>query len=213
MAPATGPPPPLEHRQGRDRAAREPLRRPLMRIHPRAHLAVSDYSRCLTAEPVNAARIAAVCGGRAFRPRDMPASWARRCAHNASCPVVFLPKKFAAVCERGSPPSCKLPMLFGPDGGGGVFRRGEKISREAWHLVWGRANPYFQPLGVGFASLIRAGVPLRCARTHSRPSRHGELHKATPFFCVETLRFRATIAPFCCVFYRLPILYPVKNRP
>ena len=35
----------LEHRQGQDRAAWELLRLLPTRIHPRAHLAVSDYSR------------------------------------------------------------------------------------------------------------------------------------------------------------------------
>ena len=90
---------------------------------PLARLAGSGYSRCAAAELVNAARIAAACGGRVFRPRGMPASWARRCAHNASCPVVFLPKKFASVCERGSPPSCKHPISLTPIGGGGVLRQ------------------------------------------------------------------------------------------
>ena len=57
-----------------------------------------SFSECLRrawaaakAEPVNAARIAAACGGRVFLPRGMPASWARRCAHNASGPVDFPP--------------------------------------------------------------------------------------------------------------------------
>ena len=182
-------------------------------IHPLARLAVSGYSRCAAAEPVNAARIAAACGGWAFRPRDMPASRARRCAHNASGPVDFLPKKFAAVCERGSPPSCKHPISFTPIGGGGAFRRGEKNSHEGGRPVWGRGNPDFDTPGERFASLIRAGAPPCYARTRPRPRHHSRLHKQTRFFCVETLRFRFTIAPLCCVFYRLSVLYPVKNRP
>ena len=181
---------------------------------PLACLAVSGYSRCAAAEPVNAARIAAACGGWAFRPRDMPASWARRCAHNASGPVDFLPKKFAAVCERGSPPSCKHPISFTPIGGAGVrFGVGKKSRAKDGTGSGGRANPYFQPPGERFASLIRAGAPPCYARTRPRPRHHSRLHKQTRFFCVETLRFRVTIAPLCCVFYRLSVLYPVKNRP
>ena len=149
---------------------------------------------------MNAARITAACGGRVLRPRYVPVSRRHRRAHNASGPVVFTPEKISGVCGRGSPPSCKLPMFPGPDGGGVCFRRGEKISRGGWHPVCGRANPNFQALGVGFASLIRAGAPLRCARTHSRPSYRVRLHKAEPFFCVQVHRFRFTIDPFCCVF-------------
>lgn len=123
----------------------------------------------------------------------------------------LLPKKFPACVDEAPRPAVSPPCSLAPMGAGVCFRRGEKISRGGWHPVWGRANPNFQALGVGFASLIRAGAPLRCARTHSRPSRHGELHNATPFFCVETLRFRVTIAPFCCVFSACLYYTPSKT--
>ena len=129
-----------------------------MPTRPLARLAVSGYSRCAAAEPVNAARIAAAYGGWAFRPRDMPASWARRCAHNASGPVDFLPKKIAAVCERGSPPSCKHPISLTPIGGGGVFQRGEKNLARRMARGMGESKPVFSTPGCR----VRLSDPRRC---------------------------------------------------
>ena len=67
-----------------------------------------SFSECLRrawasakAEPVNAARIAAACGGRAFPPRYAPVSRRHRRAHNARKTPDFCPRKnFSCVWTR-----------------------------------------------------------------------------------------------------------------
>lgn len=115
-------------------------------------------------------------------------------------PPIFAPKKFPVACGRSSPPSCKPPLVPWPRWGRGMFSAWGKNLARRMAPGLGESEPEFSSPGVGFASLIRAGVPLRRVYTHPRPSRHGKLHKAAPFFCVQTRRFRFTIDPFCCVF-------------
>ena len=131
MAPATGPPPPLQHQQGQDRAAWELLRphgpgscaqighnyrtinREPARPGSRCHPGNSRWRRLLSSCSTGNARIAVVCFVRVFRPRYAAASWARTGAHNARKPVQFSSRKISGVCGRGSPPSCKLPYCLG----------------------------------------------------------------------------------------------------
>ena len=178
-----------------------------------------SFSECLRrawasakAEPVNAARIAAACGGWAFRPRDMPASWARRCAHNASGPVVFTPEKISGVCGRGSPPSCKLPMVPGPDGGGGMFSAWGKNLARRMAPGLGEHKPEFSSPG----GRVRPSDPRRCAsvaciRTPA-PKPPQQIAQCKPIFLRSDTPFPVHNRPVLLRLSRLLVLYPAKNR-
>lgn len=124
----------------------------------------------------------------------------------------FTPEKISGVCERGSPPSCKLPMFPGPDVGGGMFSAwGKNLARRMTPGL-GESKPEFSSPG----GRVRPSDPRRyasaaCLRTPA-PKPPQQFAQSGPVFLRSDTAFPVHNRPVLLCLSRLLVLYPVKNR-